>query len=400
MKIFEYLNKNGVKPIVVGGFVRDTLLSIEHLKDIDVEVYNIDSYEKLKNLLSPFGKTVEVGKSFGVCKITVDGFECDFSLPRTETKIDSGHKGFAVSHKKNITFKEAARRRDFSINALGLDVMERKLLDCFGGLEDLQTKTLRAVDATTFTQDPLRVLRGVVFAARFEMRFDKELFSLCASMVADGMLNELPKERIYGEMEKLFHKAKKPSIAFRLLQKLQEEFFFKELFLLPQNRFEQTLNALDTLAKKSIDKPVFYFAALVFHLNEPISYLRRFTHDKKLLQKAETLLKGSKRIITLCQNGYEDFDVKVLATEVKISDALILVDCFSNDAKCKTFADKAKRLGVLEAGIKPLVDGKKLLALGFEPSKKFKKILETLYEMQLKGEKIDDVIILKTAKNL
>ena len=399
IKIFEFLNKNGAKPIVVGGYVRDSLLGLKQSKDIDVEVYNIDSYKRLKMLLDPFATTYEVGRSFGVCKVRIEDFECDFSLPRKENKVAAGHKGFAIELNGDLDFKEAARRRDFTINALGFDPIERKLLDPFGGLEDLKSKTLRAVDNETFVEDPLRILRGVVFAARFSMRFDANLFAFCKSMIEKKQLQELPKERVFVELEKLFFKAKKPSHALWLLYNMKERRFFNELFSLPRPLLEQTLHALDNLTAKQIDELGFYFAALGYFIKEPQIFLNRFTNEKKLLKKAQTLINGSKELYKLCMKGYSDYDLKLLATKVRLSDALVLIETiYDLTQKCEELKHKTQKLGIYHKAIEPKMTGKDLVRLGLKPNKNFKTILDKLYDMQLRGDKVDDEAVLQFAK--
>jgi len=243
--IFEKFEKFDIKPVIVGGFVRDALLGIKS-KDIDIEVYNISSYTKLENILKEFGSINIVGKNFGICKLSFDNLQLDFSLPRKDNKVSSGHNGFNVDIDNSLTFKEASSRRDFTINTIGYDPIEKKILDPFNAQKDLKNKILKAVDLKKFGEDPLRVLRGVVFCARFEMVMEKKLKKLCSDMIEKNMLDELAKQRIFEEIKKMLTKAKKPSIGFRLLNELSN------------NRF-QILDITDTittlkLTQKNLNK--------------------------------------------------------------------------------------------------------------------------------------------------
>ncbi len=240
--IFDKLNKYGAKPIIVGGFVRDNLLSIKS-KDIDIEVFNLSSYKQLKRILKEFGHINLVGKSFGICKLNLDDLDLDFSLPRKDNKISSGHRGFSVEINSSLSFKQAASRRDFTINTLGYDPMKKKLLDPFNGKEDLENKILKAVDLKKFAEDPLRILRGIVFCARFEFEMDNRLKKLCSSMIQNKILDELPTQRIFEEIKKMLIKAKKPSIGFRLLKELSKN----SLLNLKEDSLKELLKLIDKI---------------------------------------------------------------------------------------------------------------------------------------------------------
>jgi tRNA nucleotidyltransferase (CCA-adding enzyme) len=190
--------------------VRDRLLSLAS-KDIDVEVYGIAS-EPLRSLLDAFGRVDAVGESFTVYK--VGGL--DVALPRRESKVGRGHRGFEVRGDPSMPVDEAARRRDFTINAIAWDPLADQYLDPFGGRSDLAHRVLRAVDAATFGDDSLRVLRALQFAARFELTMDEATRQLCRVTPLD----DLPHERIFGELEKLLLVARRPSRGFELGREL------------------------------------------------------------------------------------------------------------------------------------------------------------------------------------
>jgi tRNA nucleotidyltransferase (CCA-adding enzyme) len=204
------------RALLVGGFVRDALDGRE-TPDADVEVYGVP-VERLEALVEGVfpNRVNTVGRSFGVFKIHLDGgAELDVSLPRTDSKTGAGHRGFAVLGDPFLDFSEASRRRDFTVNALGCDPLTGEILDAHGGLHDLSRRTLRAVDPRTFPEDPLRVWRAFQFVARLDFQLDQETLSLLSSMVRQGGLAELSRERVTDEVRKLLG-AVRPSAGLRL----------------------------------------------------------------------------------------------------------------------------------------------------------------------------------------
>ncbi len=213
-RLVEALRAAGGRPYVVGGAVRDALLGLP-LADFDVEVFGLP-VERLAGVLSAVGKVDAAGQAFTVYKLSglpgVPG-AVDVSLPRRDSKVGPGHRGIAVVGDPDLTVEEAARRRDFTINAMLYDPFREELVDPHGGRRDLAARLLRAVDPGTFGEDPLRALRAVQLAARFELTVDPGTAALCAGMP----LVELPAERVFGEMEKLLLKCPRPSRGFALL---------------------------------------------------------------------------------------------------------------------------------------------------------------------------------------
>ena len=226
--ISKTLASKGAKAIIVGGSVRDHFLGIK-AKDFDIEVFGLETLEELEEILKTFGRVELVGKSFGVLKFIHEKEEYDFSFPRSEEKVAKGHKGFSVRVDGNYTYEKAARRRDFTVNAMGYDIEENAFLDPFSGRDDMENKTLRHIDDKTFVEDPLRIYRGVQFCARFEYTMHHDTKDLCFIMIENGALEELPKERVYEEFKKLLLKAKKPSIGFELMRELGVLKYFPEL---------------------------------------------------------------------------------------------------------------------------------------------------------------------------
>jgi len=211
----ERVRDQGGRAVLVGGAVRDALLG-RTLGDYDLEVYGLD-LDRLKRTLTSIGRVDAVGQAFSVFKLSgLDGVTgaVDVALPRRDSRAGPGHRGIAVVGEPLLDLAEATRRRDFTINALLFDPLTEELIDLYGGRGDLGACLLRAVDPTTFGEDPLRALRAVQFAARFELAVEPATAGLCASMP----LAELPAERILCEIEKLLLQAERPSIGLRLMR--------------------------------------------------------------------------------------------------------------------------------------------------------------------------------------
>ncbi len=388
-KIFDKLEKNKARPIIIGGFIRDSLLNIDS-DDIDIEIYNISSFEKLENILEEFGSINRVGKSFGVCKLKIDNFVLDFSLPRIDSKIASGHSGFDIKVQKNLNFKDAARRRDFSMNAIGFDVTTKALLDPFNGINDLKEKTLKMVDAETFVEDPLRVLRAVQFCSRFDLKMDKELFLLCKRMVETNILSELAKERIYEEIKKILLKSKKPSIGFKLLKELGALKYFPHLGILKEKDWVQSMDAINKIAELKLTNKrtneVLMLASLCYKStsSEIQDFLYRLSNDKALLNSILILQENLKTIINIHSKKINDYELYKLATKVNIEELAILSEAIFGVGK--NIASRAKELKIINKKLPVILLGRDLVESGLEPSCEFSKILDAAYEAQMHGK--------------
>jgi tRNA nucleotidyltransferase (CCA-adding enzyme) len=214
VRLIDAVRAAGGRPYVVGGAVRDAMLDLP-VKDYDLEVFGVPQ-DRLGPILARHGRVDAVGQAFRVYKVSgVEGLEgsLDVSVPRRDSKVGPGHRGIAVHGDPDLPVAEAARRRDFTINAMLFDPATAELVDPWGGRRDLEARLLRAVDRATFVEDPLRALRAVQFAARFELAVDPATADLCASMA----LAELPAERVFAEIEKLLLQARRPSIGLGLL---------------------------------------------------------------------------------------------------------------------------------------------------------------------------------------
>jgi len=253
-------------------------------KDLDFEVYGLD-IEKVGEILGRLAPIKEVGRSFGVFKVHVDGIDIDVSLPRTESKNGKGHRGFTVDLQPDITPAQAARRRDFTINSLAFDPLTWTLYDFHGGFRDATLGILRHV-SSAFGEDPLRVLRGMQFRSRFNLEYvPKATVQICQSLRPEFF--DLAKERVWTEWEKLATKSVRPSLGLDFLYQTEWIGAFPELFDLtetPQNpdwhpegtAWDHTLQAVDAAQQIAFreqlsaeDRVVLIFAAMCHDMGKP-----------------------------------------------------------------------------------------------------------------------------------
>ncbi len=366
-KISQELKTKDSKAIIVGGSVRDFYLK-KPMKDYDIEVYGLHTIDELEKILKQFGKVKLVGKSFGVLKFIHDGFEYDFAFPRTEVKSGAGHKGFEVVSDGFMSYEDAAKRRDFTINAMGYGIENCEFLDPFDGLKDMDKKILRHIDDKTFIEDPLRVYRGIQFCARLEYEMADSTKKLCKSMVSQGVLQELPKERVFEEFKKLLLKAKQPSIGFKLMDELGVLKYFSDI--------NHEWDKLDRLATYKNIKIL--LACLTSHLEEDKveNFITVLSDEVKLINEVKKLVKAFQKVQ---DRELDDIEIRRLSTKVDMSELATLCED-------ESILNHAKKLGVDKKPPSMLLQGKDLLALGYKPSSMFSKILSTIYELQLTGE--------------
>jgi tRNA nucleotidyltransferase (CCA-adding enzyme) len=440
------LQELGATPILVGGCVRDYFLNIP-VKDYDVEIFGIDCFEIIEKSLKKYGSVKLVGKSFGVLTLRVDEYDFDFALPRIEKKIGNTHQEFEVITNANLSFKEAAIRRDFTINAIGYDFSKKEFLDPFNGINDLRNKTIKHIDDDTFIEDSLRVYRAVGFASRFDFKIEEKTKELCKQIVLNDELKYLPKERIYEELKKLFLKSSKPSIGFELIRELGILKYFPELEVLinciqePEYHPEgdvwiHTMMCLDEMARilkeeniKDEYKKLYLFYAILCHdLGKPfctkeingkitsfkhenlgieptISFLSKLTNEKKFIEIVCSLVKNHLAPFQLYLAESSLKAIKRLSLKVNIEDLCLvcLADCLGRDISDKDKCPKAtswllnsaKELNIQNKAIEPLVQGRDLIALGYKPSKKFKDILDFAFDLQLDEHLEKDLIVQK-----
>lgn len=188
-------------------------------------------YEDLVQHLRRFGHTNLVGKSFGIIKFRAHDnpdSEIDIALPRTEISTGIGHREFSVQSDPFLPLVKDLGRRDFTINAMAYDLKRLESVDPFGGMQDLEAKQIRTVFANSFTEDPLRILRAVQFAAR--LGFTIEDTTMAQLKTHAALIDSVAKERVIDEIRKLFM-ASKPSLGFDLMRDTGVlQFVFPDVF--------------------------------------------------------------------------------------------------------------------------------------------------------------------------
>ena len=430
----------GGRAMLVGGCVRDEILGLGH-KDWDVEVYGVEPV-KLRELLDTVGEVNVVGEAFAVYRI---GSDLDVSIPRRERKVSGGHRGFVVEGDPNMSFEEACSRRDFTINAILKDALTGEIVDPFDGKGDIKRKLLRMVSRETFAEDSLRVLRAAQFAARFEFDIEPETVEICKGID----VTDLPKERIWGEFEKLLLKSQRPSIGLKWLYDLGvvRQLFpeMQSLVGVPQepewhpegNVDVHTLMVVDEARKliDELDHPrqvAVMLGALAHDFGKPPTTefvdgrIRSRGHDEAGVEPTlvflDTLgvftLDGydvRKQIVELvryhlkpgeyykAKSPVGDGAFRRLARKVE-PDLLYRVakadslgrnpdwlpkgKWFGSEAQ-EWFIEKVRELEIEKKAPDPILMGRHLIDLGFEPSPRFKKILDAVYELQLDGKITD-----------
>jgi tRNA nucleotidyltransferase (CCA-adding enzyme) len=433
LEIARAVRAAGGRAYLVGGLVRDRLLGLpDDARDVDLEVYGLDG-AALRGLLERFGRVNAVGEAFTVYKIG----EIDVSIPRRDSKTGKGHKGFTVTRDPTMSETEAARRRDFTINAMLCDPLSGDVVDPHGGLADLEARRLRAVDPATFVEDSLRVLRAMQFAARFEFEIEPATVALCRGIPLD----DLPSERLWGEFEKLLLRARRPSVGLRaglemgVMDKLFPE--FKALVGCPQEPawhpegdvWVHTLQAVDLAAGVIADLPapkkvVVMLGTLCHDLGKPPTTAVIDGRIRSLDHEAQGLPPTTKVLDRLNVHTMEGYDVRaqILAIvdnhlkpgvwfrEGKVGDAAFRrlalkceLDLLYRVAKADSlgrrapgakepsadaqewFLERARSLKVTHEGEKPILLGRHLLEMGLKPGPKVGEIAGKVYELQLEG---------------
>lgn len=400
------IRKANGRAFLVGGWVRDALLG-KNCRDYDVEVYDIGQ-DELIPILKRYGKTNLVGKAFGVIHLAMKGESLDFSFPRTESKVGYGHRGFVVHTDEKLSFKEAALRRDFTINAMGMELPDLTLCDPYGGIDDLKKNVLRHV-GPAFVEDSLRILRGVQFASRFALTLAPETIELCRTL----SLEDLSIERLFEEFKKWLLKPGVPSMGLKAFLDIGLDSFFPEIA--PYAGSWDILGALlDNMAKirssvlqknaealSEDECSELAFAALLagnaiacIDANGVKSvaekFLARITNEIHLVKKVPEILS--------CY-GSLDFETVPAAPEmrrfaVRLGGMKLLcllvqstpASMFKNPDFADKFTIAAQELSVYGEAPQPFLTGKMLMDLGVKPGKQMGVLIKQSFELQLDGE--------------
>ncbi len=424
----DRMRSEGGRALVVGGWVRDRLLGRES-NDVDLEIYGL-SAGRVRAVLEGFGRVDLVGESFTVFKVR----GVDVALPRRDSKTGRGHRGFDVAGDPDMSVAEATRRRDFTINAMLWDPLDNEYIDLYGGREDLSRRVLRAVDLSRFGDDSLRVLRALQFAARFEFEIDAATRDLCRRIPLD----DLPSERVFGEIEKLLLAARRPSIGFALARDLAVvERILPEMAALigcaqepdwhPEGDvWTHTLMVID-LARQDIDDLdrarglTVMLGAVCHDFGKPATTavldgrIRSPNHEPEGVAPALAMLD---RLNVHTIDGFDvrhhvvglvayhlapgmwhkspnpvgDGAFRRLAQKVDLEllARLARADCAGRTGifDCSAmdwFLERARALGVEHRPPAPILMGRHLLALGMQPGPAMGTVLREVYERQLDG---------------
>jgi tRNA nucleotidyltransferase (CCA-adding enzyme) len=422
---------------VVGGAVRDLLLGT-YVKDIDIEVHGM-SLDDLHKILSAYGTVNVVGKQYGVLRVSA--LDIDWSVPRT----DASGRHPEVRIDPYMDIKQACARRDLTINALCIEILTGTLVDPFGGLTDLQQGVLRAPVPELFVEDPLRFFRVMQFIGRFQMHPDRILNDLCASM----NIQDVAKERIEGELQKLLLKSERPSLGFAWLADINRlADVFPELAAcqnVPQNPewhpegdvFEHTKQALDAAAALTYanqhEQLIIMYAALCHDLAKAVTtkivdgvirssghaqkgvpiaqkLLHRITDNKKMILAITTLVQYHMHPLELVQSDAKAAAYKWLAYALAPHVTMaMLAQLVTADKRGRNkdkagpltidipevslFREHAQQLGVLHDPEKPILTGHDLMP-EIAPGASMGKLLQEAYALQIDND-IHDKATLK-----
>ncbi|HUR34545.1 MAG TPA: CCA tRNA nucleotidyltransferase [Vicinamibacterales bacterium] len=437
LTIARAVQRAGGRALIVGGWVRDRLLGHDS-KDIDLEVFGVPA-DQLRVLLAALGRVETVGESFQVYKCG----DIDVSLPRRESKAGRGHRGFVVSGDPGMSIADAARRRDFTINAISFDPLTSDYLDPFNGRDDLARRLLRVVDRDTFADDSLRVLRAVQLAARFDLTLDAGTRAICRTIPLD----DLPAERIWGEVEKLLA-APRPSTGLALALDLGiVERLWPELHALvgcaqePEWHPEgdvwvHTLQVVDQARQRVDDLPrpqrlAIMLGAICHDFGKPATTAFLDGRIRSIDHEAQGVAPATRFLDRLNVHSFDGYDVRAqvlgmteqhlkpgmwfkspapvgdgafrrLAQKVDLEllARLAKADCLGrapgvfNCEAMDWFLERARALGVEHRPPAPILLGRHLIDLGVKPGPRMGEILKAVYEQQLDGTvvSLDDAI--------
>jgi tRNA nucleotidyltransferase (CCA-adding enzyme) len=438
--IVSSISESGGRCLLVGGGVIDYHLGLP-IKDWDIEVYGL-SYDSLLTILQKFGTPNLVGKAFGVIKIKINKVEYDFSIPRRDSKIGIGHKGFTIDLVPDLEPIEAARRRDITINAMYLDLHTGEILDFFGGLTHLEEGRIKATDPATFIEDPLRVLRIMQLLPRKGKFVDPDTIALCRSMVDD--FDTLPRERIFEEFRKLLLRADKPSLGLQFLvdcgwiEKFPE---LKAMIGCPQNPeyhpegdvWVHTLIVVDNAAQLREHIPekwqMAYMLGMLCHdmgkpeTTDPVTlssnkhevigqhiayrFLRRMTNNSLLIDRVMTIVSTHMRPSALYKQNAGEGAWKRLHNIIPLQIIAWVTHADATGRRGRSindiFPDHTLALKYGEEfgidKIEPVLKGRHLIDSGLAPGSSFKPMLEAAYQHQLDTGCTDVEELLRIALN-
>jgi len=294
-QISEIFKKNGFQCCLVGGSVRDYLMGFAP-QDLDLV-----TDAKPEDISPLFDKVLEMGLRFGVSQIVFDGEIVDVATFRREDIYLDGRHPEKIIYS---TMEEDYRRRDFTMNSLYFDLLKNQLHDFCGGISDIQTKTLKAVGnpQQRFLEDHLRILRGIRFAAKFDLQIEpntRDALTACRDLVL-----KLSKPRITEELKKGFHLTERMTY----LKKLKAFGIWDLLF--PGVDLKLDFDDPAVLSKfKLIPWSAFLAGLFICYskiAHEAVSRSQKKTELEIFFEHLHLLKQEKKEILVICQNDPMD----------------------------------------------------------------------------------------------
>ena len=445
---------------LVGGAVIDAIDGRQP-KDWDIEVFGL-SFDRLSSMFSDKGANL-VGAQFGIIKLSAskcDGLDIDINVPRRDNHVGKGHKDLLTEFDPGMSVEEAARRRDFTINAMAFDLSTGEILDPFGGRADLAAGILRATDGELFVQDPLRALRAMQLLARKcgpNGRVDPGTMNLIRGMV--DSFPHLAKERVWEEFKKLLMKAERPSVGLEFLRDSGWITHFPELANLigceqhPEWHPEgdvwiHSLHTVDSAAwvRDNADLPegwveAFMVGTLCHDVGKPSTtvtprmiaegefpkerlftawghdragmpivdtFLRRMTNEKALIEKATSIVGEHMQPFNLMQGEAKTPAWKRLHNRIRLDVLGWMCKCDSCGSPFVNIGDpdfehQTSQLcfdhfsDLGAEPVKPILMGRHLVAAGVKPGPQFASMLDRAFQAQIDNPELTVDDLLKIA---
>lgn len=438
--VISHIIDYGGTPCIVGGAVRDHVMGIIP-KDYDIEVYDILP-DELFTLLQQHGYVDVVGRSFGIFKFVNNGQAFDFSVPRKDSKIGMEHTDFEVTTNPFLSFEEAAKRRDLTMNSLIYDIKTDSIIDPFNGLSDMYKRMIVHTDNATFGDDPLRVLRIFQFAGRFDMDVNVHTSAICMDL--RETFDSISKDRVWIEWEKWALKSVKPSKGLNFLWQSGWTDNFPEIATLAEteqepdhhpegNVFKHTMFVCDAMARlfkytplTDDQKVVLMLAALCHDFGKPAtteyvegkgitayghdvageeptrSFLERIGAPKDIIERVVPLVVNHMQHVyfghmlktTDSEKAKQRF-VRRLATKVNIEELSLVAEADHSGRppiephmpeSMYEILEIAESLGVEDTAPKPILMGRHLIEQGIHPGRTMGEMLKAAFEAQLDGK--------------
>jgi len=436
-EIYSPLIEAGATCYLVGGGVVDGILQ-KQIKDWDIEIHGL-GLDKIVELVSKIIPVDVTGSKFGVVRAPLKGVDIELSVPRRENKCGTGHTDFDITLCEDMPLEEAAKRRDFTINSMMVDLATMKLYDPYCGMLDLGSGILRATNAKTFVEDPLRVFRAMQLVSRKMQCVASETIELCSTMVEE--CEKLSGDSILGEFSKMLMKAENISYGLKFLHQSGVIKMFPELEALircPQNPihhpegdvWNHTLAVVEEAAcvRKLVPEEWqlgFMFGMLLHDVGkpsvtDPISltayghdiagveiaerFMRRLTNNEELIAQVKVIVECHMRPLQMAGSDAGAAAWRRLHNKCPINILAFVCDCDSKGCMCSDidfFGLIMEQFEMVAGGnmgsINQVLMGRHLIAAGYKPGPNFSVMLKKAYEHQIETGCTDEIELLKVA---